>query len=128
MPAFPREERLKEKLLIARLFAKGKHLAEFPIRLLWVEEEGESMSGLKVLFSVPKKKVRKAVDRNKIKRKMREVYRQNRTELKNMLTDRKKGLVIGFVFMGTTTTPATETESKIILTLRRLQELNVKTV
>lgn len=128
MSGFPREERLKEKLLVAKLFAKGSSIVEFPVRMLWYMDSNEDHPGIKLLVSVPKKKVRKAVSRNLIKRKMRESYRLNCSSLRDTILKNNRSLILGLVFIGDTGTDLNLLDSKIILTLLRLEQLNVKTV
>ncbi|PQB05450.1 ribonuclease P protein component [Aureitalea marina] len=69
---FKRSERLKSRKLIDQLFDRGLSLRQGSIKLIYVPMEAEeNQAG----FSVPKKLMAKAVDRNAIKRKMREAYR-----------------------------------------------------
>lgn|SRR5690606_2538075 len=71
---FGSDKRLKSRKKIERLFATGQHMHKFPIRAvyLWIEEEAP---GFQIAVSVPKKLVKKASNRNLIKRRMREAFR-----------------------------------------------------
>lgn len=71
-------EKLKSKKVIEELFAKGSRVKSFPLQLIYLKNEHYSESLIKVGFSVPKRSVKLAVNRNKIKRMMREVYRKNK--------------------------------------------------
>ncbi len=75
---FPKKEKLKSKKLIDELFANGKSVKAYPLVMIYNESELEKDISLKAGFSVSKKKIKKAVDRNKIKRRMREAYRINK--------------------------------------------------
>ncbi len=75
---FPKEERLKSKRLIDELFANGKSSEAFPLAMVYREVFFEDEVPIKVGFSVSKKRIYKAVDRNKVKRRMREAYRTNK--------------------------------------------------
>lgn len=74
---FPRTEKLKSKKQIEQLFVEGESLKEFPLRVRYLKI-GEEENPLKVAFSVPKRNFKLAVDRIRIKRVLREVYRKNK--------------------------------------------------
>ena len=73
-----KEEKLKSKKLIEQLFAEGNYVKSFPLRLIYLPINHGAKFPLKVGFSVPKRNVKLAVNRNRIKRLMREVYRKNK--------------------------------------------------
>ncbi|MFK8162713.1 MAG: ribonuclease P protein component [Lewinella sp.] len=74
---FHNKERLKSRKEIGRLFGKdGRAVKSYPIRLAFVEtEEMRGTFPFQAAFVVPKRRFKKAVDRNMIKRRMREAYR-----------------------------------------------------
>jgi len=73
-----KEEKLKSKILIEQLFAEGKHVKSFPFRLIYLKANHTAEFPISIGFSVPKRNVKLAVNRNRIKRLMREVYRKNK--------------------------------------------------
>ena len=77
--SYSNKEKLKSKKLIEKLFAEGRAVSVFPLRLIYLKV-GETN---KVGVSVSKRNFKNAVDRNRIKRLLREAYRHN----KNMLID-----------------------------------------
>ncbi|MFA5298392.1 MAG: ribonuclease P protein component, partial [Lutibacter sp.] len=73
-----KDEKLKSRTLIEQLFAHGKRVKLFPLQLIYLQVNHSAEFPIKVGFSVPKRNVKLAVDRNRIKRMMREVYRLNK--------------------------------------------------
>lgn len=76
--SFSKKERLKSKKQIERLFSEGKSITHYPLKLIYMPAEVEQEVPLKVGVSVPKRNFKKAVERNRIKRLMREAYRLNK--------------------------------------------------
>lgn len=70
-------ERLCSIKEIDRLFAEGKSVSKYPLRLVWLEMErvSDSYPPVQVMFSASKKRFKRAVERNRLKRLMREAYR-----------------------------------------------------
>ncbi len=116
-------ERLKSKKLFEQLFAGGQSTAKYPVRAVWVEAElFHSEVPVQVAFSVPKRRFKHAVDRNRIKRQMREVYRTNKNELHTVLRNCNKQIALTLLFTGKSGPDFVELEEKIILVLSRLKE------
>jgi len=84
---------LKSKKEISFVFDKGVSLSSFPIKLFYVKNSDVSRSN--VAFTVGKKNVNLAVDRNKIKRRMREAFRLN-----CLADDFFSGHSLVFVYLG----------------------------
>lgn len=80
---FPKAQRICNKNDIELLFGKAESVRNGPIILRYVFRENVNYEALQqVLMVVPKKRVRKAVDRNRIKRQLREIYRLNQEAFK----------------------------------------------
>ena len=80
---YPRREKLKQKKEIDLLFTKGKWLTSGSLRIISIDLDKKpadefSINNQKVGVSVSKKYFKKAVDRNRIKRLLREIYRKNK--------------------------------------------------
>ncbi len=73
-----KEEKIKSKKLIEQLFAEGNRVKSFPLQLIYLSANHTAEFPIKVSFSVPKRTVKLAVNRNRIKRLIREVYRKNK--------------------------------------------------
>lgn len=121
---FAKEERMHEKKLIDQLFKNGKSFFVFPFKVLYMPLTTDGKLLPKVLISVPKRNFKRAVDRNRIKRLMREAYRRN----KSILSGQEKGcrhqLLIGLIYTAKTHMDYLEIERKIILILQQLLEKN----
>ena len=96
--SFKKEERLKKKKLIAQLFNDGKSLKTFPLKLIYLKMEHKSAYKILAGVSVPKKNFKKAVERNKIKRLLREVYRKNKYLIYN--SEHTKKHLFMFIYLG----------------------------
>jgi ribonuclease P protein component len=75
---FRKTERLSRKKWIQELFDKGSSFNFYPYRILYIAHPEPPASANQAMFSVSKRLFRRAVDRNKIKRRMREAYRHNK--------------------------------------------------
>ncbi len=80
---FPKKEKLKSKKLIDRLFAEGKAMTSYPIKLIYIQTGAMEKVRFQTGVTVPKKKFKSAVKRNRIKRLLREAYRLNKPILFN---------------------------------------------
>ena len=75
-----------------------------------------------ILVSVPKKRFKRAVKRNRVKRQIREAYRKNKGELKQLLTEKEQKLAIAFIYLSDQLTSSVEIEEKVKLLLARMAE------
>jgi len=94
---FTKQERLCSSKLIDRLFREGnRQISVFPIRLVWLLTD--DIDGVQILISAPKRNFHHAVDRNRIKRQIREFYRVSSAPLKEAVAARGQGLALAFLF------------------------------
>lgn len=84
---FPKSERLTHKQLWNAVFEQGRRIKSFPLQLYYLRTEKPEGAQIQVGISVPKKRFPLAVDRNRIKRLLRENYRQK----KQMVFNNTKG-------------------------------------
>ncbi len=111
---FKKGERLKSRKLIKLLFEKGKRLKSFPIHLLYLDIDHDSDYPIQVGFSAPKRYHKKAIDRNRIKRLMREAYRLHKKDLftyQNPANNKK--YILMFIYMSNDLPKYVAVESKM---------------
>ena len=95
---FKKQEKLKKSKLISQLFAEGNSLTEFPIKLIYLQKDHNSPFKIQAGVSVPKRNFAKAVDRNRIKRLLREVYRKNKYLIYE--SEHTKKHIFMFIYLG----------------------------
>ena len=117
---FPKEEHLCRKKLIEELFSKqGSSFGVYPLRIVWIKSEMPTTAPPQVLISVSKRTFKRAVDRNRLKRLIREAYRLN----KYRLTEQPDGhpiALLGIIFTGKEKSPLALLEKKLISAFHRL--------
>lgn len=117
---FSKEERLCSRKLIEKVAKEGNSFLVHPFKVILLPTELESKFPVQVLMSVAKKKFPRAVDRNRIKRLMREAYRINKQMLYKSLEEKNEKLALMLIFIGSGLPEYKLTEDKIILILQRL--------
>lgn len=112
-----KSERICEYHLIEQIFSRkeGGSLSHFPLRLIYYP----SADGNKILISVPKRHFKRAVDRNRIKRQVREAYRKNKSLIANC------SFAIAFIWTAGKMLDTMEVEAKVVNLLTSLNKSTV---
>ena len=101
MNSLKKEERLCNVKLIEKLYHSGSSFLVYPFRIIWLSSEANSEFPVQVLISIPKKKFKRAVDRNLLKRRIREIYRLQKSEdLFPFLNERSEKIVLAINYIG----------------------------
>jgi ribonuclease P protein component len=124
---FTKEERLCNKKLIDELFRNGSSFLVYPFKVSWLVAAEPQLCPAQVLFSVPKKRYKHAVDRNLLKRRMREAYRLNKEQyLYQALKDMDKQIVFSIGYVGKEIADYAFIERKMVKLLNSLAQPHAK--
>lgn len=122
-----KEERICSKKLIEKLFKGGrsKSMVAYPLRVVYAQkadDEGESVPA-QMLVSVSKRHFKHAVDRNRVKRQVREAYRKHKHTVTQALEAKGGGrLMMAFVWQDNALHDTAEVERKVQNLLTRIAE------
>ena len=114
--SFPKSLRLSGKKDIEALFKTGASVMLFPFRILMLSSAKPG-----ILFTVPYRNFKKATDRNRVKRLMREAWRLNRP-----LTGETEPMIIAYIYTAKEILPYQTISDKMILSFRHLKRKNEK--
>ncbi|MBO5974237.1 MAG: ribonuclease P protein component [Paludibacteraceae bacterium] len=97
---FSKKEHLTGETRIKKLLSEGDSFVVYPLRIVFTKRLAvQKEANVRVLFSVPKKRFKHAVDRNKIKRQLRESYRKNKSTLFENINNNNKALDIAVLYI-----------------------------
>ena len=113
---FSKQERLYHKKIIEELFKNGSSNFLYPFLIKYLPSTEENAPFHQVLISVPKKYFKKAVTRNLIKRKIREIYRTN----KQLIYPSEEKYNIAIIYTGKQILSFKDLKNKLIKVLKRL--------
>ncbi|MBL7733996.1 MAG: ribonuclease P protein component [Chitinophagaceae bacterium] len=114
-----KKERLKSRKLIEQLFKEGKTFTVFPFRVYYLTRPLSDVF-LQAGFTVSARKFKKAVDRNRIKRQMREAYRLQKHLLELNLKNKQRCLSLFFLYTGSELPDSSLAQEKMALTLKKI--------
>jgi ribonuclease P protein component len=118
MPKFTKAERLCNAIDINHLFSVGHSISQFPVKIKWLPAKWNNNVQIKVVISVSKHRFKRAVDRNRIKRVMRECFRNNKHIIQHTLDTRQ--CYIAIIYTGKEIADYTTLEPIIIELFHRL--------
>ena len=117
---FPKKQKLCGEKVIERLFANGKSISEKPFRAIWNFEKNNDQVFVKSLIVVSKKRLKLAVDRNVLKRRIKEAYRLQKKQLECFLEGTNQQLNLAIIYQEEEILDYKTLEEKINLLLSRL--------
>ena len=116
---FNKKEKLKSKKIIDQLFTKGQSVSAYPLRLIYMPTTFSENTIAKTGVSVSKRKFKKAVDRNRIKRLLREAYRLNKAIYFNNLTTQHAFMIL---YIGKEKPTLTQIETQMKLLFKKFSK------
>jgi ribonuclease P protein component len=120
--SFPKSEHLCGEIRINSLFTQGKAFIAYPLRVVYLFTEKKDSEPTNILISVPKKRFKKAVDRNRLKRLIREAYRLNKHDIISKLNEKQLQIQIAFNYVSDDLLDFETIEKKMKVALHKLHE------
>lgn len=113
-------ERLKRRKIIEQLFSEGRAVSAFPIRVQYKLVDELLTEPLQAGFSASSRTFKRAVDRNRIKRLMREAYRLQKAPLEQALQTKQRRLALFLIYTGKELPQYAMVKEKMEVVLQRL--------
>jgi ribonuclease P protein component len=116
-------EKLKSEKLISKLFLEGKSVSAYPLRMVYLKATFDEDIKVKAGVSVSKRNFKRAVDRNRIKRLLREAYRLQKGTFFNNMTTQYAFMIL---YIGKEKPTYLEVEAKMTQLLQKFIEKSTK--
>lgn len=117
---FKKGERLTNKKVFELLFNSGESFSLLPFRLVWVNTKSGSSFPVQLGISVPKRSFAKAVDRNKLKRRIREAYRKNKSLIYEVVKQKDRTIALMIIYTAKDMLSYQEIEKKMVVSLQKM--------
>jgi ribonuclease P protein component len=117
---YGREEKLKSRKQIDQLFAKGKSVNQFPLKIIFMEVEEEMDFPVKAGVIAPSRLFKKAVQRNRVKRLLREAYRTEKASLLDFASLHRRQYALFILFVDRTIPSFDLVKEKMNLAITKL--------
>ena len=121
--SYSHKEKLKSEKLISQLFLEGKSVSTYPLRMVYLKTSFQDKTQVKAGVSVSKRNFKKAVNRNQIKRLLREAYRLQKATYFNNLTTQYALMIL---YIGKEKPTFKEIEAKMAQLLQKFIEKTTK--
>lgn len=117
---FTKEERLCSKRSIDYLFLNGSSFVVYPFRIVYAIPAQETTVAVQAIISVSKRRFKRAVARNRIKRLMRECYRLEKHDLYDFLNNQSLPLLLAMQYVGKEVLPFQELQGRMQKSIDKL--------
>ena len=116
-------ERIHSRLVVESLFSsRNSSIAVYPLRIVWTIDESDVASPASILVSVPKKRMHHAVNRNRMKRMVREAYRLNKQTLLSRLEGSGRHVDIAFICIADNMPTSSQVSKSVVKALARISD------
>lgn len=127
--SYQSKEKLKSRKLMDQLFTVGKSVSVFPVKVFYNEVNIDLDFPVKVGVGVSSRNFKKAVDRNRIKRLLREAYRLNKQPLIEFASSKNKKIILFFLYVEKSLTDLETLQNKLPMVIDKLiKQLNENSV
>ena len=113
-------EKLKSRKLLEQVFTKGRSFSVFPLKVFYILVDEPLNFPLKTGVGVSSRNFKKATDRNRIKRLLREAYRLNKRDLLQKITDEEKQVAVFILYIDKTLPSLAIVQQKMMVALDKL--------
>lgn len=121
--SFPKSEHLCGDKTITKVFEGGEAFICYPLRVMYLTQSQNGSETVRVLVGVPKKRFKRAVKRNRLKRLMREAYRLNKHEILEILNNKQLQLQVVFNYVSDEELDFVTINKKMKSALQKLQSI-----
>lgn len=127
MYTFRKEERLCSEKLITELFNNGSSFLVYPYRVVFCSVDLNTSYPVQVVMSVPKRRYKRAHDRNLIRRRMKEIYRLHKQELLyDPLNQKDARLLLSIQYIGKEILDYRTMEKNMLRMLKQLVDVHLQ--
>ena len=113
MAKFPSSEHLKSKRVLEKVYNEGALLKKYPFRLKYLKHAVNEGSGVQIVISIPKRYIKTAVERNRLRRKIKEIYRLNKRPILDKVKDQNEGLALFLIYTSKEKEPFAALDKKL---------------
>lgn len=125
MNTYSKQEKLKSRKALNQLFTAGRSFLCFPVKVFYLPVTNNDVP-IQAGVGVSSRHFKKAVDRNRIKRLLREAYRLNKQSLSTLLVQKEKQVHVFFLYIGKELPEHDVLQEKLKQALTKLEEYLVR--
>lgn len=122
MAKFPSNERIKSKLILEQVYNEGALIKAYPIKIKFLEIDALTDHTVQIVISIPKRIIKKATARNRIRRQLKEIYRLNKAQLVEKYQTKNKGLALFLIYTGKESPTFGHLENKLKELISKLEQ------